>query len=231
MFGMDKKMANVKRIEGDRRGLTAQRMLNALTRRLIGTITRVITNEALVALTFDDGPHHEFTPRILHILAKYKAHATFFMVGKRAQRHKELVKKVWQSGHAIGNHSWDHPSFPLISRNERRRQLRLCANAIAPYGQRLFRPPYGHQNIASYIDVVLSGYKVLTWNTIAYDWKEDQDPEWMANQLKDNVKPGMIILLHDALCVARQYNRENVNTALEIFLDQVTKQLEMIQQN
>ena len=58
-------------------------------------------------------------------------------------------RRIAEAGHAIGNHTWDHPSFPLISGRERQRQLKACADAIAPYGLRLFRPPYGEQNLRS----------------------------------------------------------------------------------
>jgi peptidoglycan-N-acetylglucosamine deacetylase len=62
-----------------------------------------------------------------------------------AQKSPELVRLVSEKGQAIGGHSWDHPSFPLISGRERRRQMRACQRALVPYGQRLFRPPYGEQ--------------------------------------------------------------------------------------
>ena len=155
------------------------RVFNAAARRVMGTITHVSTQDAVVALTFDDGPHPESTPHLLDILERHQAHATFFMIGEAAQRHPDLVQRVAQAGHAIGNHSWDHPSFPLISGRERRAQLRACEKAIAPYGQRLFRPPYGHQSAASRLDALWLSYRVVTWNLHAYDWL-DHDANWMA---------------------------------------------------
>jgi peptidoglycan-N-acetylglucosamine deacetylase len=122
------------------------------TRDVIGTISHVHTRESVAALTFDDGPDPEYTPRLLAILERYRAQATFFMTGKAAQAHPELVRRVAQAGHAIGNHSWDHPSFPLISGRERRAQIRACAQALVPYGSRLFRPPYTEQNLGSRIE-------------------------------------------------------------------------------
>jgi peptidoglycan/xylan/chitin deacetylase (PgdA/CDA1 family) len=62
-----------------------------------------------------------------YILEKHQARATFFMLGEAAQRHPEIVREVAQAGHAIGNHSWDHPSFPLITRQEQLAQIRQCA--------------------------------------------------------------------------------------------------------
>jgi peptidoglycan/xylan/chitin deacetylase (PgdA/CDA1 family) len=175
-----------------------RRLFNAVAWRMRGAITQVATQDSVVALTFDDGPHPESTPRLLDVLEKHGAHATFFMVGEAAQRYPDLVRRVAQAGHAIGNHSWDHSAFPLILGKERRAQLRACEKAIAPYGQRLFRPPCGYQSVASHLDAVLLGYRVVTWNVIAYDWL-DHDAGWMADRMVNEVKPGSIILLHDVL--------------------------------
>jgi len=113
----------------------------ALKRRVLGTITGVSTSHPVVALTFDDGPHPDFTPKILEILKRHQARATFFMLGKNAQKHPDIVNNVALGGHAIGNHSWDHPSFPLIGSRERRRQLSSCHHALAPNGGRKIRSP------------------------------------------------------------------------------------------
>ncbi len=190
---------------------------------MLGTITHVSTQDAVVGLTFDDGPHPEFTPRLLEILDRHQVRATFFMVGKVAQRHLELVRQVAQAGHAIGNHSWDHPSFPLITRRERYAQLRACAQAIAPYGQRLFRPPYGHQSVASRFDALVLGYQVVTWNVVAQDWL-DRDANWIVNRVKERIRPGSIVLFHDALCdlEAEQYiDRGPMLAAVDMLLERL----------
>jgi peptidoglycan/xylan/chitin deacetylase (PgdA/CDA1 family) len=167
-------------------------------RRVLGPIAHVTTESRVAALTFDDGPHPEFTPRLLGILQKHRVRATFFMAGLAAVRHPELVRRVATEGHVIGNHAWDHPSFPLLSRRERRRQILACARALAPYGQRLFRPPYGHLDVASRLDTLRFRYEVIGWSVTGEDWL-DRDAEWMADRLVDAVRPGSIILLHDAL--------------------------------
>src|SRR5262245_62035695 len=147
-----------------------------------GTITNVVTRDPVAALTFDDGPHREYTPLLLGILERYHARATFFMVGESAQRHPELVQQVVQAGHAVGNHSWDHPSFPSLPTHERQKQIRACEQVLAPYGKRLFRPPYGHENPGSHRDVVSLYYQVVNWSLDAEDW-EEHDPAWMAEVL------------------------------------------------
>jgi peptidoglycan/xylan/chitin deacetylase (PgdA/CDA1 family) len=207
-----------------------RRLLGALARRGLGTITHVETQDAVVALTFDDGPHPEYTPRLLEILERHRARATFFMLGETAQRYPDLVRRVAQGGHAIGNHSWDHPSFPLISGRERRAQIRACEKAIAPYGRRIFRPPYSHQSIASRLDALLLGYQIVTWNLHAYDWL-DHDANWMANRLVDHIQPGSVILLHNALyhtAEDRYCDREPMMEALDTFLGQVGSRFQFV---
>jgi peptidoglycan/xylan/chitin deacetylase (PgdA/CDA1 family) len=107
---------------------------------ILETITHVPTQEPVAALTFDDGPRPECTPRLLDLLKRDRVHATSLMLGEAAKKYPDVVRQV-AGGHAIGNRSWDHWSFPLIRWRERPAQLRACASAIAPYGgQRLFRP-------------------------------------------------------------------------------------------
>ena len=197
-----------------------RKVLTVAGRELVGTISRVETKSPVMALTFDDGPHPMVTPRVLKILEKHGARATFFMLGKAAKRHPQLVKQVANAGHAIGNHSYDHPSFPLITSRERRIQIRACANATAPYGHRLFRPPFGDQNLPSYLDALCLGYKVVTWDMVAEDWL-DHSAEWMADRLIEKARPGSVILLHDTLVLSlseRYCSRENMLEALNIFL-------------
>jgi peptidoglycan-N-acetylglucosamine deacetylase len=186
----------------------------------LGTITHVKTSEALLALTFDDGPDPVFTPQLLNILKKYNARATFFMVGENAERHPELVRRIAEEGHTIGNHSWDHPSFPLIRGRERRAQIRACQRAISPFGKRLFRPPYGNQNLMSRLDALTLGYKVITWNLIAVDWL-DHTGDMMAKRIIEKIQNGSIILFHDSLyhMVEEQYaDRGRTLDAVELLL-------------
>jgi peptidoglycan/xylan/chitin deacetylase (PgdA/CDA1 family) len=176
-----------------------RKVLGCVARSLIGTITHVATKDCVVALTFDDGPHPHYTPRLLDILERYGAHATFFMVGEAVCKYPELVRRVAEAGHAIGNHSWNHPSLPSLTRRERRAQIQACARAIARYGGlRLFRPPYGDQTIASRLDALLLRHQLITWNCSVRDWCENNSDR-LADALWREAKPGSIILLHDAV--------------------------------
>ncbi|MGC2062333.1 MAG: polysaccharide deacetylase family protein [Thermodesulfovibrionales bacterium] len=197
------------------------RCVNSLSSNILGTITHVHTKKPVAALTFDDGPDPVFTPNLLEILDKHKARATFFMVGEAAQKQQDLVKMVAQAGHAIGVHSWDHSSFAEIGGRERRRQLRACKRALGPWGQRLFRPPWGVQNATSRLDALWLGYKVITWNASAKDWLDLKASD-MAERLMGSIRPGNIILLHDAIYRSRlaapQYDRSAMLEALDIAL-------------
>ena len=207
-----------------------RRTLSAIDQRAMGIITHVITRDAIAALTFDDGPHPHFTPPLLEILAHYQVRATFFMLGEAAQKYPDLVRQVAQAGHIIGNHSWDHPKFPLISRRARRQQLHACERAIAPYGQRLFRPPFGQQNDASRFDAWWLGYQVINWNLDSRDWIDD-DAHSIADRLVNQIHSGSIILLHDGLfqpAEKRYANRQPMLEAVTMVLQRLEGRLRFV---
>lgn len=182
-----------------------RKMRSFILRNIMGTITHVKTNEPVIALTFDDGPDPVHTPYLLEILRKYEAKVTFFIVGASAQRYPELVERIAIDGHAIGNHSWDHPSFPLITSKERKRQIRECDRVINNYSCKLFRPPYGDQSIRSRFDILLTGHKVINWNIVAMDWI-DKSAEFLVERVSNQIKPGSIILFHDSLFTYQDKN-------------------------
>ena len=161
-------------------------------------IVSVRTRENLLALTFDDGPDPDWTPRLLDLLARHGAKATFFMVGSRAARHPELVARVAAEGHEIGNHTWDHPSLPGIGAEAVADQLERTRAALAPHGQTLLRPPYGHQDRTVDLAARRFGYRTICWHATGEDWL-DRDAATIAGLLLDKAEPGAILLLHDSL--------------------------------
>jgi peptidoglycan-N-acetylglucosamine deacetylase len=192
-------------------------------RERIGPISHVATEQPVAALTFDDGPDPRFTPRLLEVLDKHGAHATFFMLGAMASRRPDLVRQVAEKGHAIGNHTFDHTSVPLISRSERWRQIKACARALAPYEARLFRPPYGQRDLGSCLDSAILGYTVISWNAHAFDWL-DHNAEWMAKHMIAQIRPGSIVTLHDALyhvLDATYADRTPTISAVDLMLEQL----------
>jgi peptidoglycan/xylan/chitin deacetylase (PgdA/CDA1 family) len=182
------------------------RLNEYLMGRMLGPISSIATAERVAALTFDDGPDPDATPRLLEVLEGHRARATFFMVGKAAQRHPDLVHRVAAGGHVIGNHSWDHPSLPLLSGKERRMQIHACARALTPYGRPLFRAPYGHLSAPLSLEAMMLGYQVIGWSGNGQDWL-DHDAQVIFERLIQKLHPGGIIVLHDALyhAVAAHY--------------------------
>lgn len=199
------------------------RTLRVVPLAIVGTITSVSTSNPVAALTFDDGPDPVFTPRLLDVLERHGARATFFMVGKAAERHPDLVREVAVAGHVIGNHSWDHPSFPLITGHERRSQIRACEKALAPYGAKLFRPPYADQCLQSRLEASWLGYQVIMYSVTAVDWL-DHDADWMKNRIISRIKNGSIILFHDSLFQYRESRYADRGPMLDA-LDLLLKEL------
>ena len=169
-------------------------------------VYRARVSEKLAALTFDDGPHPEFTPAILDILERYGVRATFFMVGSSVELYPEIAKEVWERGHAIGNHTYTHPAnLELLPDWAIRREVERSAEAIErATGERpvLFRPPRGR--FGSKAAAVLSGahQKVVLW-TVSADHHEAKTPHEMAERVLRLIRPGAIVLLHDGSTPAR----------------------------
>jgi peptidoglycan/xylan/chitin deacetylase (PgdA/CDA1 family) len=196
----------------------------AAARRYFGVVRAVTSDRPVLALTFDDGPHPESTPEVLRILDKYRAKATFFMVGELAARHTDVVRAAAQAGHVVANHSWSHVSFPLMSARERYEQLRRCEDALSPYGAKLFRPPYCHQTLASRWNARRAGYDVVIFNVHAEDWLP-RPAEWMADKLVREARPGAIVILHDniygSVLAGAETDRRPMLRALDSALDRL----------
>jgi peptidoglycan/xylan/chitin deacetylase (PgdA/CDA1 family) len=208
------------------RAKEAVKRLLAASARPLGTLVRVATHERALALTFDDGPDPEETPRVLDLLAAHDARATFFLVGKRAAAHADLVARVATAGHAVANHSWDHSSFLRLDGDARREQLRRAAEALAtpaaatPAGRPLFRPPFGEQSLASLRDVRRAGFEVVAWDVVPEDWRDDPAEVLLARALR-RLRRGSIVLLHDSLYAteeARYRDRAPMREALAALL-------------
>lgn len=149
-----------------------------------------------VALTFDDGPSTVNTPKVLELLKKYNAHATFFILGTRASAGAEVLKQEVAQGCEIGNHSWDHTNLAGLSMKKVNKQYNKTANLVkrlVGYDITLLRPPYGaiSQKMRNKLK-----HPMVLWNVDTLDWKYKNTKKIM-KQLKKNVKDGDIILMHD----------------------------------
>lgn len=151
-----------------------------------------------VALTFDDGPDNYYTPRILDILHAKGVHGTFFMVGKEAKRFPDMVKRIVKEGHAIGNHSWDHPKLWTLTNQQITQEIISTENEIEQItGRRtdLFRPPYGRVTSADAALIHNLGFRIIDWSVDTLDWKGTPAPTILQFVNKE-VSPGGIILEH-----------------------------------
>jgi peptidoglycan/xylan/chitin deacetylase (PgdA/CDA1 family)/GT2 family glycosyltransferase len=165
--------------------------------RLLGIVEGAAVGRPVVALTFDDGPHPETTLRVLDVLERHRARATFFLVGRAAQRHPDVVDRIVAGGHAIANHTLDHVSLPGLARRGQRDQIVGGAEAIGARCEPLLRPPWGHIDLASWWVARRHGQEVVGWSHHVTDWLE-ADPETFAARLRAALVPGAIVLLHDA---------------------------------
>lgn len=168
-----------------------------------------------VALTFDDGPDNHFTIQILDILKKNKVKATFFIVGEKAKAHPEVVKRIVNEGHVIGNHSWDHSNFTKISTEEVKQEISKTQdelNSIVGFRPTLFRPPYGALNSSEIMTITSMGLSIIDWSVDTRDWAGTSTQQIM-RYVKKELKPGGIILQHCA--IGKKENLSNTVNALE----------------
>ncbi|MGM9950301.1 MAG: polysaccharide deacetylase family protein [Lysinibacillus sp.] len=149
-----------------------------------------------VALTFDDGPHPRVTKQILECLERYKAKATFFMLGNRVQYYPEVAAEVKAYGHEIGNHTWSHPVLPKLTETQLMSEFTTTEQAILDAtGQKstVFRPPYGATNEAINQKIP---HNVVLWSIDTLDWKH-RNAEKLVAQVKQHMHNNAIILMHD----------------------------------
>jgi len=154
----------------------------------------------LIALTFDDGPHPEYTLKILDILDCYGAKATFFTVGKMAAKYPELVKEIDRRGNEIGNHTYEHRILTELSKQETLAELERDEQEIASItGKRpeVFRPPSGRYNSGTVEAAVSMGLFTVLWTNYS-DYGAMRSSEVISNVMADP-KDGDIILLHSGI--------------------------------
>ena len=147
-----------------------------------------------VYLTFDDGPTPGITEWILDELAKWDARATFFCLGRNAEAHPELMQRIAEAGHRIGNHThshmkgWGHDAASYAADVER---------AARSIDSPLFRPPYGRISPQE-AKLVGSRYRIVMWNIISRDYNRRLSPRSCLDNVIRHVRPGDIVVFHDS---------------------------------
>lgn len=157
-------------------------------------------DQPYIALTFDDGPHPQNTPRLLDILKARNAKATFFVVGTNARRYPDILRRIVAEGHEIGNHSNNHPALSKLSDEGVRKELQSCHDAVLSatgVPPKSMRPPYGAITAAQKAWVKREfGYSSILWSVDPLDWKRPGSSV-VASRLVAGASPGGILLCHD----------------------------------
>jgi peptidoglycan-N-acetylglucosamine deacetylase len=197
--------------------------------QLFGATIRDTASPLQFALTFDDGPNPAITPRLLDLLDKFDAKATFFVVGKFIRECPQLVREISLRRHVVGNHTQTHPNLFWLSPGAIRSEIRQCQEALQDTlgnPARYFRPPYGLRNPWVVSAARELGMQTVMWTLLPGDWHE-RPVEWLIPRLQpiaNNARhaaqrrSGDVLCLHDG--AHRQLNGDRTRTlaALEYWL-------------
>ncbi len=153
---------------------------------------------AMVAITFDDGPHETVTAEILDVLERYQAHATFFVLGGRVSHHASLIQRMVKLGCELGNHTYGHQDLSQMSKTEMLDQLQSSISELALIVEtdalpKIVRPPFG--NVDDQLRQTCP-YPMITWSIDTLDWSH-QNVDRTVHEVISQVQDGDIILMHD----------------------------------
>ncbi|MBV9643348.1 MAG: polysaccharide deacetylase family protein [Verrucomicrobia bacterium] len=164
------------------------------------TYGQVQVDQPYVAMTFDDGPSAENTPRLLELLKQRNIKATFFLIGQNAAANPDLVRRILGEGHEVGNHSWSHPQLSKLSDDRVRVEITKTQDAIkqaSGFTPTILRPPYGAitPRQRAWIETQF-GLNIILWSVDPFDWKRP-GASVITQRILSQVRPGAIILSHD----------------------------------
>ncbi len=147
-----------------------------------------------IFITFDDGPNPTVTPKVLEILKKYSAEATFFCLGRNVERYPDIFKQIKREGHSVGNHTYSHLKGWITSNKEYYDDIELANTYIA---SNLFRPPYGKIK-RSQLKYLRKYYNIIMWDVMSSDYNKVISKEKCLSNVINHVRPGSIIVFHDS---------------------------------
>lgn len=168
-----------------------------------GTAATYPADAKLIALTFDDGPGKNTTPRLLDELKKRGAKATFFVVGSNAKKYPDLIRRMAEEGHAIGNHSYSHQNLVKADEATMKEQILRCAEliqTITGHMPTLLRPPGGNFDDRLQTYAKETGLSLVNWTVDTRDWKTRDKEAILAAAFQTGtygIQDGAIVLMHD----------------------------------
>ncbi len=162
-----------------------------------GLTWHIHTNQKILYLSFDDGPHPVATPFVLDELKKYGAKATFFCIGKNVQEHPDIYKRILLSGHRVGNHTHNHLNAGKTENEAWFNNIKIAAKWI---DSDLFRPPYGKINRfqAAILQQSNPAYRIIMWDVLSADFDTQITENQCFINVKNHAKPGSILVFHDS---------------------------------
>ena len=156
-------------------------------------IFRIKASDKSLCLTFDDGPDPGSTLQILELLERHGIRAVFFCSGRAAEKYPDLVDIIKSKEHIIGNHGYDHLNGWFTSVANYCKDVNYASGFTSA---RLFRPPYGHMRFRQY-RLLKKAYRIVLWDVMPYDFDKRFGSDNMLKVLKQKIRPGSIIVLHD----------------------------------
>ena len=180
-------------------------------------IVRLNTDQKVVALTFDDGPHPPDTDRLLDVLAKHDVKATFFLIGNRIEKYPETSHRIIAEGHQIGNHSYTHPVLGFLPPTYVQRQIERTDKLLRQLGiteEIIFRAPMLTRFLPVALVLAKGDRTHISCNVWGWDWIT-QDADRITKTVLQKVKPGSIIVLHDGKAGNMDANRSGTVEAAD----------------
>ncbi|NEO29500.1 MAG: polysaccharide deacetylase family protein [Symploca sp. SIO3C6] len=181
-------------------------------------------NSPMIALTFDDGPNHKYTPQLLQVLERYSIKASFFWLGACVNQAPAVAREVYQRGHWLGLHGYDHRSFPWLKRDELKQSLLRTQEIIAttcqihPNKVRDVRPPNGLFTPQTLSLLHQWQYRPVMWSVVPEDW-ERPGVSVVVRRVLQQVENGSLIVLHDGHC-----GGQDVAQTAELIIPQLLQQ-------
>jgi len=176
---------------------------NLITTLYPNQVWRFSSKEKNIYLTFDDGPTPEITDWVLETLGKFDAKATFFCIGQNIEQNSNVFNRIYNNGHAIGNHTYDHLNGWKTSNSDYLNSVlkteRIMNKILVNDEKKLFRPPYGRIKRAQTKALIKNNFNIIMWSVLSADFDNKIDKNKCLNNVIKSTGNGSIIVFHDSV--------------------------------